>query len=213
MVLEPWIWLGGCASYSDAHMLLSDFKSESTVGLVPSLVSPINFITAHVQPSIIWHSIDIVDDDIPYYFILVGWVVSILSSLRQSLVVVEIYSSLDLLPPFMCNGAFDETIMVWSIFSPPIQSPIPYTITLHHPISPKPTYSVICLQTCVHIPHLDPTAYHICLIDSQTHSSRNSWDHPWCQICPHHAWAVGAGEGIRHLLPELSPLSDQSWTK
>ena len=74
--------------------LVSYFKCESNFGLVPSLVTPRSLIYVHVQP------------DIPDNAILVGWAVSIFSSIRRILVVVDIYAPLDLHPPFMLNKEF-----------------------------------------------------------------------------------------------------------
>ena len=81
------------------------FKCDSTVGINPYLLTPIIFISAHFQPSIIWHFIDIADDDIPDRVILVVWVVSIIYYLRQNLVVVDICAPLYVRPYPMLNGS------------------------------------------------------------------------------------------------------------
>ena len=85
--------------------LVRDLKGEFTVSLLPSLVIPISLISTNFEPTPLLHSIYIMDYDIPDNFILVGWVVSILSTLRRILVFVDVYAYLDLQPPCICNGA------------------------------------------------------------------------------------------------------------
>ena len=91
----------------DQPRIVCDFKRYSTVGVVPSMLTLIIFISAHIQPSKTLHGIYIVDYEIVDHFILVGWFLYILNFLRQSLIVVLFYSPLDIQPPYMCNAEDD----------------------------------------------------------------------------------------------------------
>ena len=88
-------------------ILVYDFKGESTVDLSPSLATLRSFISAHLQPSIIWHSIGLLDNNIPDHAMIVGWVVSILSYISQILVVVEISANIYLKSSYKCNVKAD----------------------------------------------------------------------------------------------------------